>query len=190
MNRRLVLLGVSAVTPLLGSAAIRRAAAQNGTATGTGTGTGAGGTAGGTVGLLGYRSATLQLGTLSKQTSEIALQRAQNLRVKQFAGFENAEQITMAQVLTSEESPQPPALTPENAAILQRVQQAQTGPAFDRQYVASQLQVHQALYRAQESFLQGAGTVSADPVHVAMLARTMIQEHMRLLEDIQSALNV
>jgi putative membrane protein len=185
MNRRLVLLGVSAVTPLLGPAAIRPAAAQNSTATGAGTS----GSTGGTLGLLGYRAATLQLGALSRQTSEVALQRAQNLRVKQFAGFENAEQITMAQVLTSEESPQPPALTPENAAILQQVQQTQAGPAFDRQYVASQLQVHQALYRAQESFLQGAGTVSADPVHIAMLARTMIQEHMRLLEDIKNALN-
>ena len=43
----------------------------------------------------------MALGVPPKQTSQIALERAQNPRVKQFAGFEIAEQTAVAQALTN-----------------------------------------------------------------------------------------
>jgi putative membrane protein len=48
---------------------------------------------------------TLAAGTVSLQTSEIALQKAQNAAVKQFAGFERDEQTTIAEVLRSMQEP-------------------------------------------------------------------------------------
>ena len=172
MNRRLVLMGISAATPVLAAASIRSADAQDTT-----------------LGLLGYRKDTLQLGTLSLQTSQLALERARDPHVKEFAGFESAEQTTIAQVLTDEQKPKPPALTSSNAAILARLQQTQAGPDFDREFVTAQLQAHQELYRIQESFLNGAGTMSADSVHVAMLARTVIQMHLTMLQELQNVLH-
>jgi putative membrane protein len=48
---------------------------------------------------------TLAAGTVSLQTSEIALQKAQNPNVKQFAQFERDEQTTIAEVLRSIQEP-------------------------------------------------------------------------------------
>src|SRR3712207_607416 len=48
---------------------------------------------------------TLAGGTVALQTSEIALQKAQNPRVKQFAQFERDEQTTIAEVLRSIQEP-------------------------------------------------------------------------------------
>ena len=42
-----------------------------------------------------YKRLTLMAGTLAKQTSELALQKASHPKVKQFAGFEVAEQTAM-----------------------------------------------------------------------------------------------
>src|SRR3954469_3148572 len=81
-----------------------------------------------------HTTRTLQLGSLSLQTSELALQRAQNPRVRAFAGFERDEQITLAQVLTDTQAPQPMKLDQSNAAILQTLL-ATTGPQFDMTYV-------------------------------------------------------
>jgi putative membrane protein len=48
---------------------------------------------------------TLATGTVALQTSEIALQKAQNPKVKQFAQFERDEQTTIAEVLRSIQEP-------------------------------------------------------------------------------------
>jgi putative membrane protein len=48
---------------------------------------------------------TLAGGTVALQTSEIALQKAQNPKVKQFAQFERDEQTTLAEVLRSIQEP-------------------------------------------------------------------------------------
>ena len=52
-----------------------------------------------------YLQQTLATGTVALQTSEIALQKAQNAKVKQFAGFERDEQTTIAEVLRSVQEP-------------------------------------------------------------------------------------
>ena len=65
-----------------------------------------------------YLAATLMGGTLAKQTSQLALERAQNPRVRQFAGFEIAEQTALAQVLTDTENPPPVPLDADHAAVL------------------------------------------------------------------------
>lgn len=168
-----MLLGMSTGTPLLATALMQPAAAQSTPGTAT-------------VGLEKYRRMTLQYGTLSLETSRLALQRAQHPMVKQFASFEQDEQLTIAQVLTNERQPSPPKLEPQNAQVLQTLTGMNAGPEFDQQYVADQLQVHAALLAIQQDYLKGQREISSDPVHVAMLARTTIQMHITMLHDIQS----
>jgi putative membrane protein len=173
LNRRSMLLSLSAGTPMLAGALLQPAAAQS-----------APGTA--SEGLEKYRRMTLQYGALSLETSRLALQRAQHPMVRQFASFEQDEQLTIAQVLTNERQPSPPKLQPQNAQILQTLAGMSAGPGFDDQYVADQLQVHAALLAIQQDFLKGQRVITADPVHVAMLARTVIQMHIALLHDLQN----
>lgn len=139
--------------------------------------------------LVGYRAATLQVGSLSLQTSELALQRAANPFVRQFAGFERDEQLTIAQVLMDMPSPPPAPLDPTSQSILQSLA-ATYGPQFDATYVADQMQAHQQLLNIQQTFLQNQRSIGTDAVHIAMLARTVIMMHIAMLQDIQQRLGL
>ena len=130
---------------------------------------------------------TLMAGTLAKQTSEIALQKAVDPRVKEFAGFEDAEQTTIAQVLTNTPNPPPVPLDARHAAVLSQLQTV-SGPAFDQAYVQGQLAGHQELFGIQNAFLQGQPAMNTDSAHIAMLARTTIQMHLTMLRDIEATL--
>jgi len=134
-----------------------------------------------------YRKATLMVGSLAKQTSELALQQAAHPAVKQFAGFENAEQTTLAQVLTNTQNPPPAPLDANEAAMLRQLEAA-SGPSFDQAYVQGQIMGHQQLLGIQEAFLQGQPSMATDAVHVAMLARTVIQMHLTMLQTLERTL--
>lgn len=133
-----------------------------------------------------YLAKTLMGGTLAKQTSQLAEQRAQNPKVKQFAGFEIAEQTALAQVLTDTENPPPVPLDADHAAVLKTLQ-AQSGAAFDRAYILGQIQQHQALHQIQQGYLENTNR-STDTQHIAVLARMSIQQHLVMLQEIQQML--
>jgi putative membrane protein len=134
-----------------------------------------------------YVAATLMGGTLAKQTSELALERGQHPKVRQFAGFEIAEQSTLAQVLTDTVNPPPVPLDASHAAVLQTLRAQQAGPAFDRAYVLSQVQQHQALLLIQQGYLESFNR-RTDTQHIALLAHTSIQQHLVMLQEIQAML--
>ncbi len=127
---------------------------------------------------------TLQIGSVALETSRLAQQKARNENLKQFAGFEVAEQTTIAQVLTDEPDPPAAVLDPAHQAMLQRLVAA-SDPAFDREYVLGQLQGHQELFQIQQAFLQNQPSMGTDAVHIAMLARTTIQMHLVMLQELQ-----
>jgi putative membrane protein len=131
-----------------------------------------------------YRTQTLMVGSLALQTSQLATQRATLAKVKEFAEFETAEQLTMAQVLTNEPKPPAAQLDSTRAALLQALSSLQPGHAFDVQYVALQLQGHRELLEIQNGFLQAQPSMSSDVAHIAMLARTTIQMHLVLLQEL------
>jgi len=133
-----------------------------------------------------YKTGTLQVGTFSLQTSELALTRATHPKVKEFAGFERNEQMAMAQVLTNMNNPTPVPLNAQNTALLQQLQ-AKSGKAFDVAYVQGQIAGHQELMKIQQSFLDVIPTELADK-DIAILARTVIQMHLTMLADLQTAL--
>jgi hypothetical protein len=83
---------------------------------------------------LQYKTQTLQVGTFSKETSQLAVAQAIHPRVKQFAQFEVNEQTAMAQVLTDLNNPPPVPLDAQHAALLQQLQ-SQSGKGFDIAYI-------------------------------------------------------
>ncbi|MBV8523357.1 MAG: DUF4142 domain-containing protein [Acetobacteraceae bacterium] len=179
MERRTLMLTLSgAALPLLVQAAPRFALAQP---------TGAA-TPSTPMDMAQYRLLTLTVGSLAKQTSELALERALHPQVKQFAGFENAEQTTLAQVLTDMQNPPPPPLDANGQAILRQLQ-ATSGPGFDQAYIQAQIQAHQQLFGIQNAVLQGQTGMTTDTAHVAMLARYVIQTHLVMLQDIARILH-
>jgi putative membrane protein len=177
MNRRSILAVTSAAVPVLLVSAARPLLAQT-TAAAPAT----------TLDMASYKMQTLMVGSLSLQSSALAIDRAQNPRVREFATFERNEQLTMAQVLTDMPSPPPAPLDQASAAMLQNLT-ATSGTQFDASYVAAQLQGHTQLLAIQQAFLQGLSSMSSDSAHIAMLARTTIQMHLTMLADIQASMH-
>jgi len=149
-----------------------------------------------------YVQQVLALSTVSLQQSNFAHSKAQNPRVKQFADFEIGEQNLLTDIMHSFADPSATASTTQGARqsaatapelpqkdseAMERLSKAQPGDAFDRDYVALQIQGHQDLLKLQESYLkQGSG--NRETANVARLASGQIKEHLTLLQDIQKEL--
>jgi len=149
-----------------------------------------------------YVQQVLAASTVSLQQSNFALSKAQNPRVKMFAEFEIGEQNNLTDIMHSFADPSAtastttgaqqaastaPELPPEDSAAMERLSRAQPGPAFDRDYVALQIQGHQKLLAIQEGYIKNASN-SREVLNVARLARGQIQEHLALLQDMQKEL--
>ncbi len=180
MNRRHALLALSgALTTTLIAAAPRGAFAQPATISPSAT----------PLSPSEYRKMTLAAGSFALQSSQLATQRAQNPRVREFAQFELAEQISMAQVLlnTNDANPPPAPLDPTHAALLKTLADTQ-GSGFDMAYLQAQTQGHQELLAIQQNFLR-APVQDRDLEHIAVLARATITMHITMLQDLTAALH-
>ena len=144
---------------------------------------------------------TAAAGTMSLETSRIALKKAQNPKVKEFAQFEVAEQETIADVLTSMRDQSTPAsgqvkapsaevaqsnLDAKGKQMVEKLQKAEAGAGFDREYVQGQIQGHQQLLQIQEAYLKGGK--DRESLNVTKLMRGQIKEHLALLQDIEKQL--
>jgi predicted outer membrane protein len=131
-----------------------------------------------------------------------ALSKAQNPRIKQFAEFEVAEQNTLQDILHSFANPATtasttrgaqqaaataPELPPADAAAMEKLSKAQGGAAFDRDFVAMQIDGHRKLLSLQEQYLK-ASSGNRETMNLAKLARGQIQEHLALLQAMQKEL--
>jgi len=177
MNRRHAILGLAAAgaaVPLLRGTAIAQTAplVTPGTVR--------------TLSATEHTAMTLMGGTLAKQTSQMALERSENLKVKQFATFEIAEQTALAQVMTNTANPPPVPLDAEHQAVLTSLQSL-SGTAFDRAYVQGQIVGHKELLLVQQGYLDNTNR-STDGQHIAVLARMSIQQHITMLEELNMML--
>ncbi len=149
-----------------------------------------------------YVMQALAMSTVSLQQSNFAISKAQNPRVKRFAEFEIAEQNNLTEILHSFADPAAtastttgaqqaastaPVLPQKDSAAMERMSRAQPGAAFDQEYVALQIQGHQDLLKLQEGYLQNTSG-NREMTNVARLARSQIQEHLTMLQDIQKEL--
>ena len=141
---------------------------------------------------------TLAAGSLSLATSRLALTKAKNPMVKQFAEFETAEQDTIADILKGKMMPDArptgEVKAPTDAEVagnldqkgkdlLEKMRAMKAGPEFDRDYVKAQVQGHRELLDIQDTYLKVAD--ERDETNVAKLAKGMIKEHLTLLTDLQ-----
>jgi putative membrane protein len=141
---------------------------------------------------------TATVGSLSLATSRVAVEKASDAWVKKFAGFEVAEQETIADILMSMKASADAAegalkkpsdadveamIDPEGKEALAKLK-GLSGAEFDKAYVTAQLDGHKKLLVIQEDYLK-VGKVR-EHLDVAKLARGMVKEHISHLEDLQS----
>jgi len=173
MDRRHVLLGLAGMT--LTSAAF----AQSGASSGPG-GSAAMGQA-----EQQWMQQTMLVGSVAMKSSELAIQKADDDDVKQFAKFEADEQKGVAEVLRSMmdgAATTQPQVDQKHAAMMEKLGQAK-GKAFDRAYVQGQTEGHQELLQIQETFIK-SGSTNREAMNVAKLAASRIREHIEVLQDI------
>ncbi|RBP04566.1 uncharacterized protein DUF4142 [Roseiarcus fermentans] len=141
---------------------------------------------------------TLAVGSLSLMLSRIAEPRVYAPPLKQFAGFEIAEQETIASILGAIRNggrPSGAVPSPSDSDVMQtldaagraeveKLRQMAAGRTFDREYLRAQIEGHNKLLDIQEAYLRAPDDL--DETNVAKLARGMIKEHLTLLGDIQS----
>ena len=145
---------------------------------------------------------TMMLGAMSLATSRIARTKAADDDVKEFSGFEIAEQETIADILKGMMEPKSAdavgqVKAPSDAevaehldikgkAMVERLREAKAGVAFDREFVMGQIDGHKQLLDAQEDYLKVGK--NRDHLNIAKLARGQIKEHIALLTDIEKEL--
>ena len=128
--------------------------------------------------------------TLSKITSEIAVDKAANAHAKEFANFELREAIAVTTVLAEMGIPTPP-LNATGKAILAKLKSSD-GAAFDKAYIAAQLSNHEFLRDLAVTYLSNSeghgGMAEAHGRHVAMLTLNEFKEHVVLTKNIKAEL--
>jgi putative membrane protein len=80
-------------------------------------------------------------------------------------------------------APQPDA---KHKEMVQKLQSAKAGDAFDLAYIDGQIDGHEQLLKIQEDYIESGK--NREHLGVAKLARGMIKEHLVLLKEIQEGL--
>lgn len=127
---------------------------------------------------------TAMIGGASLQMANIALEKAANEKVKQFAKFEHDEQTTVGEVLKSmDPSLSPPSPPADVAEAIEKLLKKSSGAAFDREFISAQIDGHEMLRSIQQDYLK----VGKDPqtVNTTKLVLGMIEEHLALLRDLR-----
>ena len=136
-----------------------------------------------------YAADTAMTGAVAQQTSQIALRKASDPRVRSFAESEVMEQETLSRILMEHaqmmgQPMPPPRPDPRMAGMIADLERARPGPAFDAAYMRGQIDGHEQLLRIQESYIRGGRNLHLR--HVAMLARGQITDHLKMLRDAQA----
>ncbi|WP_375450754.1 hypothetical protein [uncultured Devosia sp.] len=125
---------------------------------------------------------------LSKVTSEEAVTRATNANAKEFAGFELEEAMSVGMVLREEDIPEPP-MDAKSQATFDTIQNAADGDAFDKAYIAAQLENHEFLSDLATAYLATTSPDEDDAAevqgrHLATLMLAVFKEHVAITKRI------
>jgi putative membrane protein len=142
---------------------------------------------------------TKKVGSLSLATSRVAVEKASDPMVKEFAKWEVAEQETIADILKSMEmdGKAEGALKPPSKDEVEKMLDAEgktsldelnstSGAEFDKAYVTAQLDGHKKLLTIQEDYLKVGQ--NREHLSVTKLARGQIKEHIDHLDMLKSKL--
>jgi putative membrane protein len=124
-----------------------------------------------------FRTMALMGGEFALRTSQLALERSRNPRIREFAQLESNEQISYAAALGA--TPGGVPLRADQARMLEQLAATAPGPRFDALYVRGQIMGHQELLELNQAYAQGG----FDPQgrSVATIAVPSIQTHLTIL---------
>lgn len=137
-----------------------------------------------------FRDGVMPRAQLSQLACEIALKKAANKEVIQFAEWELMEATTVIDVLQDLGTPQQ-ALSGEAAAFLEKLQ-AMDGNTFDHEFMMAELSNHEFLRDLAQNYLDSTGEKPSgrdrETWHLAGLALFAFTEHVGLCKEIISRL--
>ena len=123
---------------------------------------------------------THEAGAFSLATARIGADKAGNAEVKRFAQFEIVEQEGVAQAMRLAGHNFPtPNFQGEKRDVLNRLQSAAAGDAFDRMFLQAQNDGHQELLNLTGAIM--AGNAPAPDKITAILANGQVREHLILI---------
>ena len=128
---------------------------------------------------------------LSLSTSQLAVEKATQKDAHEFAGFELGEAITVNMVL-KDLGTAAPAMDPKGTALVDKMKTTGKGEAFDRAYIAFQLDNHEFLRDLADGYLHNSAGAS-DPAekqgrHLAMVMLAVFKEHVAICKRINAEL--
>lgn len=141
-----------------------------------------------------YRRAIAPVAMLSLETSRLAVNKAVDPAVRQFASFELAEAIAATSVLRDMNTPMMPMSAMDREAI-SRAQNTPAGADFDRDYIARQRAAHIFLRDTATNYLatplpRKAKMPEMHGRHLATLQMPAFIEHLTHTQNILGRLTV
>lgn len=134
-----------------------------------------------------FYNAVLPHAELSLATSQVASAKASQKDALEFAGFELGEAITVNMVL-KDLGVTPYELDADSMAIVEKMETAEQGKAFDETYIALQIKNHEELRDLADAFLHNtAGGTDPDLKqgrHLAALMLAVFKEHVAITKRI------
>ncbi len=139
-----------------------------------------------------FRMGVIGPAELSLVTSNLALEKATDKDVKEFAGFEQTEAIAVTSVL-KQLGTAVPAPDAKAKATLEKLQSAEKGAEFDKAYIMAQYENHVFLRDHAEDYLKHAegskdSAAELQGQHLATLALATFKEHVAITKRISSEL--
>lgn len=139
-----------------------------------------------------FYAGVLPRAEMSLSTSQIGIEKITNRNAHEFAGFELGEAITVNMVLKDIMENAPAMDMTSEKALVEKMMATARGAAFDRAYIAFQLENHEALRDMADGYLHNsAGTTDAAEKHGRHLASLMLavfKEHVAICKRISADL--
>lgn len=139
-----------------------------------------------------FRMGVIGPAELSLVTSQLAVEKATDKNVKEFAGFEQTEAVAVTSVL-KQLGTAVPAPDAKAKATLEKLQSAAKGAEFDKAYIMAQYENHVFLRDHAEDYLKRAeggkdGAAELQGQHLATLALATFKEHVLITKRISGEL--
>lgn len=123
--------------------------------------------------------------------SRIALQKATNAGVKQFAGFEAEEAAALTTVL-GELGTKATSIDAATQGTIDQLNAVSQGPGFDQAYMTAMIENHRTLLAFTESYLKSSAAsgevAERHGRHLAMLSLVTIKEHLALAQQLSGSI--
>ena len=139
-----------------------------------------------------FYAAVIPRAEMSLSTSHLGVEKATNRNAHEFAGFELAEAITVNMVLKDILTSVPPMDKSAEMELVEKMKGTAKGAAFDRAYIAFQLENHEYLRDLADAYL-ATSAGATDPAekqgrHLGAVMLGVFKEHVAICKRISAEL--